>query len=384
MELRKIQHARSRNTSRRGFFCALAIAVALVNVPTPGIAADTVWGFKGTISSYASGGGFVTISDLPVGSVVRGQFRFDDTTADLDGGANTGSYAFIATALGFEGTSMLHLGVTTTGTLEIENDVVDGADFRDSVGLQSFSGPLVSTLDLTIINLDLTLSAVDNPAPTVITSDALPSSPPALLDFITQTNLQVIGYVGGAMDVTDFTVGITEFEEPGTIDLPVIPDSVTVNGDGSVTWTFDTLGVSLCATGCWIDPPVSTSFTYTMTNSARFTGIADFPTGFTSDFNVSVGGSSIGTFGPGDSLDLTLYGVGGVTEFVVSGIDPATDTSSAEAFPLELTFDSAAAEFTMTSSPAPGVPSSNGPGLVLTVALLAAAGIAARRVRRQP
>ncbi len=370
----------SKVGSRRAIGIALVLFASALALPATAV--EKVWGFEGTVTSYAGGGGMVPLVDMPIGSVVRGQFRFDDTAVDTNGSANAGSYATIAFALGFEGTSMLHLGLTTSATIEIENDVADGPNFRDSFGLEDVSAPVVPTLeDLMVLSLDFELQEVDNPAPTVMASDALPASPPALIDFTTLTSLQILGYVNAMSNTTDFTVTISEFGEPGTIDLPVIPDSTTTNPDGSVTWTFDTLGVSLCATACWIDPPTSTSFTYTMTNSALFTSIADFPPGFSSDFDVSVGGSSLGTFGPGDSVDFSGYPGGGVSEFVVSGIDPATDTSSAAAFPLELTFDSTA-EFTMTSSPLPAVPSFGLAGLGVVTAVLAGAGVVAYRTRR--
>ncbi|MCP4036205.1 MAG: hypothetical protein GY733_04655 [bacterium] len=348
----------------------------------PGFAAEKVWGFKGTITSYASGGGFTTLPDAPLGSVVRGQFRFDDTETDLDGSSSAGSYPFIATSIAIEGTSLLHLATMTSGTIEIENDVATGPDFRDSFGIATGSGVVYGDLDLNVLSIDLELDEESSPAPAVIASDALPATPPALVDFTTQKNLSIIGYTNGFANVADFDVSITEFAEPGTVDLPVIPDSVTVNPDGSVTWTFDTLGISLCVSGCWVDPPISTSFTYAMTNAALFTGIADFPSGFTNDFDVSVGASSLGTFGPGDSVDFTSFPGGGVSQFVVSGIDPGTDIAALDAFPLELTFDSSAAEFTMTSEAAAGVPTMGSTGMAVVVASLIGAGLVARTVRK--
>jgi hypothetical protein len=233
---------------------------------------------------------------------------------------------------------------------------------------------------MAVVALDFHVNEDALAAPTVLTSDALPIPPPAISSFTTEQLLNVIGYADTI--ITDFDVSITEFGEVGTPDLPLIPDSITINTDGSVTWTFSTLGITLCVSGCWVDPPVADGFTYTMTNAALFSEIADFPSGFGTELEVSVGGSSLGLFGPGDSVDFTSYPGGGIAEFVVTGIKPPGAVSSAEAFPLNIVFDSAGAEFTMTSIPAINVPGLGGWavfGLVATLAFIGGATL--RRVR---
>lgn len=374
---------RIRRTHRKKKATGLATLLAAASVllaPLPAFAVEKVWGFKGTITGYASGGGFVSLPDAPVGSVIRGQFRFDDAAGDLaPGSSQLGSYAGLSIALAIEGTSLLHFAVSTSYTIETADDVADGPDFRDTLGVIVAPGTSFSDLDLDVIDATLELSEVDSPAPTVLTSDALPATPPPLASFTTAQQLSILGYTNGMLNAVDLDATITEFEEPGTVDLPLIPDVVTVNPDGSVTWTFTTEGISICASGCWVDPPVSESFTYTMTNAALFTGIADFPTGFASDFEVSVGGSSLGTYGPGDSVDFSGYPGGGVSSFVVSGITPSADLTSAEAFPLELAFDSAVATFEMTSSAPTAVPGLGWIGGGLAVAVLSSVLARARR-----
>ena len=343
-------------------------------------AADQVWGFKGTLTSYVAGPGFGQIADVPVGSTVRGQVLFDDASADFDGSPTSGAYPYTAFALGFDGVADLHIGVGTGGTIRIRNDLpLGGGTFRDAISLD---GPPFNVPPLSMFGMggfDFHINEDANPAPTVLSSDALPIPPPALSGFTTEQLLNVMGYIVGS--IVDFDVAITEFGEVGTPDLPLIPDSVTVNPNGSVTWTFNTLGISLCVSGCWVDPPAATGFTYTMTNAALFTGIADFPAGFGNAIDVSVANSSLGTFGPGGSVDFTGFPGGGVAEFVVSGLSPPGDVSSAESFPLSVVFDSAGAEFTMTSIPAAPVPLLGwSAGASLAVALLAVgSGVLRRR-----
>jgi hypothetical protein len=360
----------------------LATVVVYAIATSAASAAEQVWGFKGTLTSYVAGPGYGELADVPVGSTVRGQVLFDDTTADADGSPTSGSYPYTLIALGLDGVMDLHIGLDSGGTIGIkDDDPLGGGIFRDAIG---FGGGFfyIASLTMWVASLDFHINEDANPAPTVLSSDALPIPPPPLSSFTTDQLLNVIGYTQVPSANVDFDVAITEFGEVGTPDLPLIPDSVTVNPNGSVTWTFKTLGISLCvAGGCWVDPPAATGFTYTMTNAALFTGIADFPAGFGNALDVSVGGQSLGTFGPGGSVDFTTYPGGGVSEFVVSGITPPSDVSSAESFPLSIVFDSAGAEFTMTSIPAgPAVPLLGWPAAAgLTAVLLAVGSVALRR-----
>lgn len=105
--------------------------------------------------------------------------------------------------------------------------------------------------------------------------------------------------------------------------------------------------------GRWFDPPFVDSFIYTMTTAGSlFTKIDDFPTGF-GNVNVSVGGTLLGSYGPGQSVSFGS----GVSSFMISGIHPLVDAASATAFPLQLEFSTPTADFAMlavTSVPEPG------------------------------
>lgn len=309
------------------------------------LAADQVMAFKGTITSYSTGGSFVEIPDVPVGSTVRGQVLYDDTTVDVDGSPNEGQYPVTTFALGFDGTSDLHIGITATADIKIKNDLASGPDFIDEIRIETGS-MLVPSVTMSVATLAFRINEVSTPAPTVLASDALPATLPALSSFSTEQALSVIGYLP-ASDVTQFDATITDFGPVGSPDLPLIPDSVVVETDGTVVWSFTTLGISLCVSGCWVDPPAASGFTYRMSNAELFTGIVDFPTGFGTAIEVSVGGSTLGTFGPGDSVDFTGFPGGGVPEFQITGI--IASTSSAEGFPLNLSVTSTAAAFSMTS-----------------------------------
>lgn len=101
--------------------------------------------------------------------------------------------------------------------------------------------------------------------------------------------------------------------------------------------------------GNWVDPPCTDGFAYQMTGPARFTRVVDFPVGFSQPFTVSVGEQTLGSFGPGESVDFSSFPGGGVTSFEVSGIAPEVDLDDPQAFPLRLEYDQPSASFTMTS-----------------------------------
>ena len=75
----------------------------------------------------------------------------------------------------------------------------------------------------------------------------------------------------------------------------------------------------------------------------------DFPIGISATpFAVSVGANRLGSFSPGQSVDFVSLLGAGVSSFVVSGITPLTDPDNPMAFPIQLDFDTATADFTMT------------------------------------
>jgi hypothetical protein len=122
------------------------------------------------------------------------------------------------------------------------------------------------------------------------------------------------------------------------------PSSNSTSG-GATTFTFT--GVP---SGSWVDPTSATGFMYKMTGGSLFTAINGFPPGFTSPFDVTANGKDYGLFTSGQSL--TFDGAG-VSSFLISGINPAVDGSSPTAFPLQVAFNSATADFTMTAAPEP-------------------------------
>ncbi len=155
-----------------GIFLIAAIASAWVS--NPALAADQVMAFKGTLTSYATGPGLLELSDVPVGSTVRGQVLYDDTTTDADGSATVGSYSVTTFTLGFDGTVDLHIGISPAANIVIRNDDPSGPDFRDEVRITTGS-LTVPSLGMTVADLQFRINEVSNPAPTVLASDALPS-----------------------------------------------------------------------------------------------------------------------------------------------------------------------------------------------------------------
>jgi hypothetical protein len=103
--------------------------------------------------------------------------------------------------------------------------------------------------------------------------------------------------------------------------------------------------------GLWVDPPLTDGYRYTMTGSSVFTSILDFPMGFDDTFEVYVGTSFLGNFGPGDSVDFTSFAGGGVSEFLVRGINPLVDVENPAGFPLRLAYNTPTADFVMTADP---------------------------------
>ncbi len=103
------------------------------------------------------------------------------------------------------------------------------------------------------------------------------------------------------------------------------------------------------ASGMWFDPPAVSSFVYTAELGTLFAEIMDFPTGFSDSFTVSVAGTLVGEFGPGESVDfVSLFG-DGISEFTISGINPLVDAEDPLAFPLQIAFTTPTGSFTMTA-----------------------------------
>ncbi len=150
---------------------------------------------------------------------------------------------------------------------------------------------------------------------------------------------------------------------------PILPDT----GPPPLGVDFEFIDVG---SDQWFDPPLTDAYTYEMTGSSLFTDILDFPTGFNNSFNVSVGGTGLGIFGPGQSVDFVSLLGNGVSQFTLSGIDPLVDTEDPAAFPLKLSFDTATASFTMSSASAVPLPATL---WLFTSGLIGLIGIAKKR-----
>jgi hypothetical protein len=127
--------------------------------------------------------------------------------------------------------------------------------------------------------------------------------------------------------------------------------------------------------GRWFDPGNAFGFHYVMLNGSLFTGIAGFPTGFANKFTVSANGTVLGMFGPGDQL--TFPG-GGVSDFLLTGIDPLADPNNPSGFPLELLFNTQSANFEMDALVTPEPTT-----LLLWGTSMAGLGLASRWRRRR-
>ncbi len=112
--------------------------------------------------------------------------------------------------------------------------------------------------------------------------------------------------------------------------------------------------------GQWFDPPTASGFHYKMTSGDLFTAIAEFPSGFSNPFVVSVDGQTIGSYQTGEQVDFSSFPGGGVAEFSITGLEPLVDSDDVSAFPLRLTFSAREADFTMQAIAAVPEPSSLG------------------------
>jgi hypothetical protein len=154
-------------------------------------------------------------------------------------------------------------------------------------------------------------------------------------------------------------IAIFPFMNPsgGSQAHPTIPNSTSANG-----WVKHFVNVP---TNNWYDPDVANEFDFQMTNSSLFTGIADFPTGFNSPFQVfGPANQFLGTYGPGQSVNfVTLLG-GGVSNFKILGINPSVDPNDPGSFAVQLNFNTSTASFDMTAVPEPSFAGLAGFGLM--------------------
>lgn len=129
--------------------------------------------------------------------------------------------------------------------------------------------------------------------------------------------------------------------------------NILINTDPAIIMPTSTEGASFVFvnrnTFNWYDPVVADAYAFAIADGSNtFTAIADFPTNFSASFSVSVDGTDLGTYGPGERCTFTNTYPGGVSNFLVSGIYPLVDAEDDMAFPIQLEFSSQAASFSMT------------------------------------
>jgi hypothetical protein len=195
---------------------------------------------------------------------------------------------------------------------------------------------------------------------------AVPSAPAEVLasHFIMTANMDLPDGLGSEFTLRLTPLLLTEIGE--TQDNPIVPE---VASPGVFLFSGATRRR-------WFDPPTAYGFEYNMLSQGElFTEIVDFPTGFLDEFEVSVGNTSLGFFGPGDSL---VFPNGGVPSFRITGVNPLFDPNNPVAFPINLDFTSDDVSFSMTALEAQAIPEPNSLALC-ALGLLGVAGLAWRR-----
>ena len=112
--------------------------------------------------------------------------------------------------------------------------------------------------------------------------------------------------------------------------------------------------------------PLGPEITFTANSGTLVSSIAGFPTGFEDPFTVSVGGVVVGQFTADQSVSFQSFPGGGVSEFVISGIDPFEDDPLG--FPLKLAFVTPTGSFAISAVPEPAA------HMLLILAILALSG----------
>jgi hypothetical protein len=125
----------------------------------------------------------------------------------------------------------------------------------------------------------------------------------------------------------------------------------------------------------WVDPPLVSEFRYVATDGTLFSDITEFPADFETPFTLSVDGNVLGQFEGGDDFSFASYPGGGVSEFVISGIDPLVDSDDPMGFPLKIAFTTPTGSFRMIAS----VPE---PGTLAMLIITLLAGCLGRSLRR--
>ncbi|MGQ0637709.1 MAG: hypothetical protein ACT4QC_24290 [Planctomycetaceae bacterium] len=307
-------------------------------------------------------------------------------------------------ALGDNGTNLLaYFGagllreITTAGALISSRTIsnsgqgIDGASnriflantrnpttgFREQKILEyDANGNLIDTITTGLPDTDLPLGAMqglgfDPVSNTLWVSTGLAGGQRIMQFSFDGTVLTTFPPVGPVFPGPYTLTGLDVVPDLTSQDNPAIPNETLPDG----AFVFENV-----QSGLWFDPPFVDTFTYTMTSGSLFTSILDFPTGFDDTFDVSVNGSSLGTFGPGQAVDFVARLGSGVSSFTVSGISPLVDSEDSLGFPLKLAFNTPTASFVMAGSLAPEpVPEP----LSLAIWALGGAGLLVQQSSRQ-
>lgn len=140
---------------------------------------------------------------------------------------------------------------------------------------------------------------------------------------------------------------------PGaTQDLPILPGDITPGNPGlgiPPVFVFDD-----AISGLWYDPPDTWGYEFVSTGPSLFT-FATMPVGFVDPFDVywwDDAGTTftlLGSFAGNQQADFTGLLGGGATRFRIQGIQPRTDSTDPQAFPVQLSWTQPTGNsFTMT------------------------------------
>lgn len=274
--------------------------------------------------------------DIVAGTTIQGTFFLDTQSRDLDVSNPTSAAWFgdgnrLSASVG-SCTFSRSRGDTGFVVTDDVTDVFTVGEVRGGVPGGACAGLLAPVFHLRL--LDNSGTAFNSQA---IPNDIELSDFPDLREILVGLKSGTFATSASIRGTITSIVGPTVAGDGLTQNNPILPD-IQRPGD----FTFIRVVGSR-----WIDPPLAEGYAYSMLSSTLFTSILDFPTGFNAPFTVSVDGAVIGSYGPGESVDFTGFPDGGVPSFTVTGISPAVDPDDPAAFPLQVDFNTAQADFRM-------------------------------------
>ena len=184
----------------------------------------------------------------------------------------------------------------------------------------------------------------DDPADRVIpgVNSLLNGSDPFEDFFLSQNNALVMSnqFFGNNTELTFTHANAIEGEQP---DLPVLPTGQ--QGEGFV---FQ----DVSGDGNWFDPPATNGYSFATTDGSQFVSVGLPPLSVVADANATYTVSSTDGIVNVASGASHVFG-SPVSQFTITGIDPAVDGGDPTAFPTFLTFNQSTVSFTMTPIPIP-------------------------------